>query len=1571
VPDALFDAAAALVRASAPDRPAELVDGLVRSYLDAAELHDLAVFTPEDVAGAVLAHLSVEGKRRPGEVTVRVANPARPIDGWESPHTVVLVVTDDMPFLVDSVTTAVVRRGYDIHLLFHPVFGDESHLHVEIDRETDAKLLEALRAELIGVIGDVGAVVADWAPLRDRVLARAADLRRAPPATAALDDVAEAATFLEWIADDHFTFVGACRDELVGGDGDGRATRHCVPGSELGIARRRPMAGQSDESAREAFVLTLTKSVDRSTVHRAARLDVVAVKRFDAHGVVVGQDRFLGLYTANVYSQSTSTVPVLRRKVAQVLSLAGLPPKGHDGRALVHILETFPRDELFRLSVDELSVMTSGILHMGARRRVRLFVSRDQLGGFVSCLVYLPRDRYTTMARVGIVDALLGAFGGTEVDFTVLVTDDVMARLHVVVTTPRSAPTVDVSALEDELGAIARTWTDDFRDALVRVRGEEGGLDTLRAWSDAFPVSYQFDVSAEAAAADVAVLERLDPAGDLELRLEEPVTDDGVVRAKLYRSGAALVLSDMMPLLEHLGVTVVDERPYEIAAPDGPRWVYGFGVRAAPGDPLTGASVQTRVADLFLGVWAGVIENDGLNRLVLRCGLDARDIVIVRALCKYLRQAGVRFTEAYLADTLTGNPDATKLVVELFHARFDPDRPRDAVVVEQISAELGDAIDAVAGLDADRILRALMHVVLATVRTNAYQAAAGGGPKPYVAIKLDPTELEFLPAPRPRHEIWVYAPQVEGVHLRAGDVARGGIRWSDRREDFRTEILGLMKAQTVKNSVIVPVGAKGGFVVKAVGDSSTSSVSPTKDDVVASYQVFIRGLLDLTDNLVGDTVVPPERVVRYDGDDPYLVVAADKGTAAFSDVANALAAEYDYWLGDAFASGGSAGFDHKAMGITSRGAWISVRAHFRALGIDADTAELTVVGIGDMSGDVFGNGLLRSAHVKLIAAFDHRHVFVDPDPDPSASYEERRRLFALPASSWADYDATMLSAGGGVFPRAAKSIALSPEARRVLGVTVETVTPDELVAIVLRAPVDLLWNGGVGTFVKASTEADIDVGDRTNDALRVVASDLRCRVVAEGGNLGFTQRARVEFALGGGHINTDAIDNSAGVDASDHEVNVKILLERAIARGLVAPDERNSRLARMTDDVAALVLADNEAQANALEIAAVEAADLVGVHARQIERLEQSGHLDRALEGLPPAKVLQERHAAGLGLTSPELAVLLAVTKLELEHALVRSDLPDDPYLHRDLVAYFPADVRGDLVPAIDDHPLRREIVATSVANAVVNRAGISFLSRLCDETGKSLPVLARAHVVARDVFDATSAWAAIDALDLVVPAAVQDEMFLSVRRLIERAARWFVHHEETLALGPTVERFATAVRAISAALPELVVGAAGVALTTEAARLTAAGVPADLAFRVACTEPVVAALPATAVAQARGEDPLAVAGLSFVLADRLGFEWLRRHIAALPRADRWQTEARAALRDDFYDSQRALADAALAATAPTSTPEVRVDEWLAAHRDEVARFRQVVGDIETAGEFDLAALAVARRALRELAGVD
>jgi glutamate dehydrogenase len=1532
----------------------------VRDYTAGADPDDLAAIGADNVDGAARAHWDLAEQRADDETAVWVGNPSQGRDGWSSPHTVVLVVTDDVPFLVESIVAAIVGRAYDVHLLLHPRWGGVAFVHVEVDRESDPVQLEELRVVLASVLADVRVVVDDWAQMRARALELATSLRADCPCTIDVEDATEAATFLEWLAADNFTFQAYCEYELV--TVDGTEALRLVADSRLGLVRRRElselspafaaMSPETRRKVREPWVLTLTKTQSRSTVHRVVPLDYVGIKRFDDAGAVIGEYRFTGLYTSNVYTESTTRIPIVRRKVERVINGSGLDPTGHDGRALANILETYPRDELFRVSAAELGQLVTGILRMGQRRRVRLFASRDEFGRFVSCLVYLPRDRYTTPSRVGIVAALRRAFRGSTVDFTVLVTESLLARLHVIVDTTDPLVVVDLDALEAELGRLARAWVDGLRDALVAARGEEAGLDTFRRFANAFGPSYQEDVAPAAAVGDITVIERLGAEDDLVLRVEADGPAGTVV--KLYRTGPPPELSTVMPMLEHLGLVVAEERPYQVAVPGGPAcWIDMFRVRTGDGDdPATAPAAEARLADVFLGVWRGDVENDGLNRLALRAALDRRDIVLVRAWCKYLRQGGVRFTETYIVDTIVANPGAARLLVELFHARLDPARSaRDPNVV---AAELADAIDAVTSLDEDRILRALVAVVQATVRTNAFVEPA----RAWLAMKLDPSTLAFLPAPRPAHEIWVYSSAMEGVHLRAGDIARGGIRWSDRREDFRTEILGLMKAQTAKNSVIVPVGAKGGFVVK-------------RGDAIDCYRTLIRGMLDVTDTIRAGEVVGPVGVVRADDDDPYLVVAADKGTATFSDTANELSAEYGFWLGDAFASGGSAGYDHKAMGITARGAWVSVRAHFRALGIDADTAPLTAVGIGDMSGDVFGNGLLRSEQIRLVAAFDHRHVFVDPTPDGPRGFAERRRLFELPRSSWADYDAGAISPGGGVWPRTAKSVEVSAAAAEALGIEPGPRPPDELIQAILRAPVDLLWNGGIGTFVKASVETQEMAGDRTNDGIRIDASELRCAVVGEGGNLGLTQRARVEYALAGGRINTDAIDNSAGVDTSDHEVNIKILLEDAIARGVLAREERDSLLAAMADDVAELVLADNEAQANALSIAGVEAAALVGVHARQIERLEAAHHLDRALEALPTPKQLQERHVAGLGLTTPELAVLLAYTKLELEAALVASDVPDDPYLLPRLVAYFPSGLHDRLAALMPEHRLHREILATVVANSLVNRAGISFLSRLSDETGASIPRLARAHVVATDVFGVPAVWSAIDELDLVVPAAVQDAMFLAVRREVERASRRLAQGPLVLDLAPTVERYRDGVARLTESFPRLLVGGSAERLRAEAARLQGAGVPSALAERVALCAWLPAALDVDDLARETGESVDTVGAVYFVLSDALRLDWLRDRIAELPRGDRWQTEARAALRDELHEAHRALAGSVLQATDASAAPTERVARWTAASPLAVARYQQVLTDIEAGAAYDLTTLAVARRALRELGNPD
>ena len=1024
-------------------------------------------------------------------------------------------------------------------------------------------------------------------------------------------------------------------------------------------------------------------------------------------------------------------------------------------------------------------------------------------------------------------------------------------------------------------------------------------------------------------------------------------------------------------MLENMGLKVEDESPSKIKPATGERvWLHDFGM-LHDGTELDLDRIRQRFQDAFLRVWQGDVENDGFNRLVLRAGLSWREIVILRAYCKYLRQAGVTFSQTYMESALAENSPIAKVLVRLFHVRFDPDHAGDRDDAEKrLVAEIGQALDAVANLDEDRILRSFLGVIRATLRTNYYQAAADGSSKPYLSFKFDPSLIPELPEPRPMFEIFVYSPRVEGVHLRGGPVARGGLRWSDRREDFRTEVLGLVKAQMVKNAVIVPVGSKGGFVAKALPSSGEREA--VMNEVVACYRTFIRGLLDLTDNFVGGAIVPPPNLVRHDEDDPYLVVAADKGTATFSDIANGIAEEYGFWLGDAFASGGSQGYDHKKMGITAKGAWESVKRHFRERGVDTQTTEFSVVGIGDMGGDVFGNGMLLSEHIKLVAAFNHMHIFLDPDPDPAASYKERKRLFELPRSSWADYDQGVLSKGGSVYPRSAKSIELSPEVRRVLGVDAKAMTPNELIRVILKAPVDLLWNGGIGTYIKASDEVQSDAGDRANDAVRVDAAELRCKVIGEGGNLGVTQRGRIEFALKGGYVNTDAIDNAGGVDCSDHEVNIKILLNAVVADGDMTVKQRNKQLENMTDEVAALVLRNNYLQTQALSAARAQAPALLDVHSRFIEKLERDGSLDRAIEFLPSNEAIEERAAIGRGLCEPELSVLLAYCKITLFQELLDSDLSGDPVIAGELVSYFPKPLRDGFRDEMPKHRLCNEIISTNLANSMVNRVGITFAFRLSEETGAVASDIARAYTAAREVFDMENLWTQIEALDNRVPAQTQTMMLLEARKLVERASRWLLRNRpRPLDVAAAVSYFTPGVSILAGALGELVGSGSQAQLAADTEKLVAEGVPEALAVRVCGFDELLSALDIVAVATSTRRTVEEVAAVYFNLGAKLELHWLRDQIVALPRENRWQALARAALRDDLYSQTSVLTADVLRTESKENDAESRIEAWFAQNWTPVALCRQVLADLKSAGALDFSMLSVAMREIRALRQVE
>jgi len=1589
--------AVAVVRAKIPPPERATIEALIGRYYAQVDPEDLDERQPADLYGAALSHWAFARKREPGRAKVRVFNPTIEEHGWQSTHTIVEIVNDDMPFLVDSVTMEVNRHGLTLHLIVHPLLAvvrdaagtltglapegkdvrRESFIHVEIDRTTDQARLDALAADIGRVLLDVRMAVEDWRKMQAKLAEIVADLEARPPPLPAAE-LDEGRAFLAWLASDHFALLGyRCNDLVVV---DGADALRIVEGSGLGILREaggREVAAsfaalppEQRAYARFRDLLIVTKANARSTVHRPGYLDYVGVKRYDAKGNVCGEHRFLGLYTSTAYSAKPAEIPLLRRKTANVIARAGLAAGGHAAKALANILDTYPRDELLQTREDELYATAMGILHLGERQRFRLFVRRDPFGRFLSCLIFEPRENYTTELRQKWQAILMQAFNGVGADFNVHLSESMLARVHVTIRTiPGSVPPFDVRELEARLAAAARRWEDDLRDALIAAQGEARGNELFRAFGGAFPAGYRDDFAARAAVPDIALMAGLTAANPLALSLYRPLeAPPGVLRFKLFHRGRPVPLSDSLPMLERMGLKVIDERPHRIAPKDSePVWMHDFGMQSAVADGIEIDALHAVFEDAFARVFRGEVENDDMNRLVLAARLPADEIVVLRAYAKYLRQTGFPLSQTFIEGTLAAHADVARMLVELFKLRFDPALPDSAQqrVIAKIQ-QIDDALDRVENLSEDRVLRQYLMVILATTRTNFWRRDAAGRGRAFLSFKFDPAKVPGLPEPKPMFEIFVYATRFEGVHLRGGKVARGGLRWSDRPEDFRTEVLGLVKAQMVKNIVIVPVGSKGGFVLKKAPPPSDRDAFMKEG--VACYQDYLRGLLDLTDNRAGGTVVPPPQVKRHDADDPYLVVAADKGTASFSDYANAISQEYGFWLGDAFASGGSVGYDHKAMGITARGAWESVKRHFREMGIDTQATDFTVAGIGDMSGDVFGNGMLLSKHAKLLAAFDHRHVFLDPAPDPAASFAERERLFRLPRSSWADYDAKLISAGGGVHPRSAKSIAITPEVKAALGIAADTLTPTELVNAILKAPVDLIYNGGIGTYVKATAETHAQVGDRTNDALRVNGGELRCKVFAEGGNLGCTQLGRIEYAQAGGRINTDAIDNSAGVDTSDHEVNIKILLGMAIAEGELTEKQRNATLASMTDDVAALVLRDNYFQTQVLSVTGRIAPLLLDAQSRFMQYLEKKGRLNRAIEYLPDDEALAARRKRGEGLTSPERAVMLAYSKMWLYDELLASPLPDDPWIETALVRYFPRALREKYAAYMTRHALRREIIATHVVNSMVNRVGSTYVHRLAETAGARPDEVVRAYLLAREIFAFVPLWQAIEALDNAVADEVQSAMLIDTSRQLERGTMWFLRSRRlTDDIAGTIAHFTPRVEALATRLPELLDVADRARLDAAASAYTARGVPDALAQRVVTLDTLYSTLDIVEVADASKRPVELVAEIHFDLSTRLGLPWLRERIAALPADAHWQTLARAAMGDDLSALQRTITGEVLAGGDGTAAAGL-IGAWQGRNGRAIERAQRLLAELRAAPAADSAMLSVALRELRTLA---
>jgi glutamate dehydrogenase len=1521
-------------------------------------------------------------RREAGQILVRAFNPTDSKHGVDAAHTVIETVADDSPFIVDSLTICLNALSQGVLVTLHSVLemerddggklrrchgvraGDgerngkaESWTHFEIPRVLDEKDLRELERRLVDTLEDVARAVRDWPRMLALLRTAAQDLGRFGKGRG----TEEASRFLEWLADDHFTLLGYCELPALA---RARARKSQGLGLLRTKQRRDALRRHERRGDPQRDLVLITKAPIRSTVHRPALLDDIRVDAFDGAGKLRGEHRFVGLFTSTAYNENPRDIPLLRAKVERILRRSRLSPAGHRGKALKHILDTFPRDELIQGSVDELERIALGILNLEERRKISLFCSRSAYGDFLACLVYLPRDGYSARARRRIEALLESELGGDLVGSQLTISESTLARLSLLI--QRHDPDAivpDLDALQAKLTEVALSFVDRARYALLERFPEEQALSLHHRFASSFPVAYQETIRGERLSRDFATVAEL-VAGDSTARFYLAAAGTKATFTAIL-AGSPVPLYAANPILENLGVKMVQETSYQLELPTTPIWIQDFIIESTHAASLEGSSTAERFERSFANTLAGTVENDNFNQLVIAAGLDWRQVVVLRAYCKYLLQCGVQFSQAYMLNTLRRYPKFVRACMSLFACYFDPDTPasqRDKGIDIETSA-IRRELDRALNLDDDRILRMFAEAVQATLRANYYQKK-NGEPKSWLSIKLDPTRIPELPRPRPKFEIFVYSPEVEGAHLRGGKIARGGIRWSERREDFRTEVLGLMKAQQVKNTVIVPAGAKGGFVLK---DPPQGDRVKLQRHVVACYRTFLRGLLDLTDNIVDDEPVPPPATICRDEPDPYLVVAADKGTASFSDTANAIAGEYDFWLGDAFASGGSAGYDHKKMGITARGAWESVKRHFREIGVDSQQDPFTAVGIGDMSGDVFGNGMLLSEQIRLIAAFNHKEIFVDPNPDAAVSYAERRRLFALPRSSWSNYDRQLISKGGGIFDRQSKSIRLSREACAALGIDDQELTPPELIRAILRAPVDLLFNGGIGTYVKASSESQSDAADPSNDSVRVDGRSLRAKVVAEGGNLGLTQLGRIEYARAGGRLNTDFIDNSAGVDSSDREVNIKILLSDAIRRGALAPGRRNALLKAMTKEVASLVLASNYAQTQALSMTETTAKERMGEHARLIRILESRGLLDRALEFLPHEDEIDERRREGKALTRPELAVILSYAKIELGDSLLGTEIPDEAHCQSEVIAYFPARLGKRFPASIQSHRLRREIAAMLIASSMINRMGPQFALRAQEETGADIASVARAYAIVRSLFDTRALWQKIEALDGQIPAKAQYDSFFECSRMIRRAVYWFLHRRsETRDIASTLDRLKATCGAIADVVPRILGGWTEQRFQRDASQATAQGMPDRLGQDIAKLRLITQFLYIASLATRYEADPVTVAKLHFDLGQALRLDWIREQIEELKVEGHWSAMARATLRESLGREQSNLVNSIVKRSAQNDFTAA-LEEWLERHAAGVARLKRTLDEMQTSSEMDFATLSIALREVSRL----
>ena len=1573
------------------------ITSFARNYLASVHLAELLVKPIDDIYGDVVSTWQFVQQFNRSSAKVRVFNPNVETDGWQNPHTVMEILVADMPFVVDSVRLALNSHHITIHSIINQVFVVERNkkhklekqslldstnsrqtqhdalLHIEIDRESNPEKLSALEDEIISILAELDVLVSDFPKILEKVDTVKKELELLSQPTLK-KDAGPVIELLTWLAQSNFTFLGY-REYALGEDVQ---ALHYKPrdSSDLGVLRTNSTVDFVDDERSHAILrknlLVFAKSSTCSRIYRPAYPELIIINKYDAKGNIIGDHRFLGLFTSRVFNEDPLSIPVVKDKVSEVVSNTAFDPTSHDAKQLQRIISVYPRGELFQITAKELYNISIGILHIRERPWVKLFVRTDIFGRFVTCIIYAPRENYSTEMRKKFQNILRQVFEAVDISFNTNFSESILVRVCIVLkVSPEKPIKFDLEDVQRRLVEVCRSWDDEFHNALNDTLGEEKGALAASNYSNGLSNSYKEDFLPRVAVSDVLHIHKMDEKHPLELSFYHAVEDpEGTFRFKLFHLGHLIPLSDVIPVLENLGLRILGERPYEVKKGKELVWIHDFSVCYGEGMNISLGQVKESFQSAFVQIWGGAVESDGFNRLVLGAKLNWQEITILRAYAKYLKQVGFPFSQLYMEEALVKNPHITAQLVHLFKSRFNPfdrsadDSDQETKVVDKLRLEL----DKVENLDEDRILRRVMDVMMGTIRTNYFQWCDAPGESPCLVLKFDPSLIPDLPLPLPMYEIFVYSARVEGVHLRAGKVARGGLRWSDRMEDYRTEVLGLVKAQQVKNSVIVPVGAKGGFVCKKLPVSGDRN--KIMAEVISCYRLFISSLLDVTDNLKQGVIVPPEKLVRKDADDPYLVVAADKGTATFSDVANQIAEDYGFWMGDAFASGGSVGYDHKKMGITARGAWVSVQRHFREIGTNVQKQAFTVVGIGDMSGDVFGNGMLLSKKIKLIAAFNHLDIFIDPSPVPEKSFTERQRLFEQPGSTWQDYNTELISKGGGVFSRRAKSILISPEMAKTFSITEKKLTPNDLISVLLKASVDLIWNGGVGTYVKSSTEQHSDVGDKSNDSLRVNGSEINCKVFAEGGNLGVTQLARIEMALQGVSVNADFIDNAAGVDCSDHEVNIKILLNEVVSCGDLTEKHRNQLLSEMTSEVSRLVLDNNYRQVLAISIADSQSLMRLDELKRYINYLEDIGKLNRSLEFLPSNDEINERKKSGIGLVRPELSVLLSYSKGLLKEQLVETNLLDDPHVVSQIELAFPKVISVKFKQSVYEHYLNKEIVATQLANAIVNDMGLTFVMRMHDASGAEPEDIAKAYIISRGIYELDELWQEIETLDYKVSSDVQIYMMNEISRVVRRATRWFLRNRRTeIDVGSTLSHFKPKILEIRSELPNLLHGGLKENYDAEVNQLVEAGVPEALASKVACTTSMLSFLGVVEASALTARPLTEVATLYFMIGDDLDLHWFGEQINALDISNHWQALAREAYRDDLDWQQRALTIAVLQTDGPPGiTLEERLVQWRSCYQTLLNRWNAMINELKSGNTQEFAMYAVALRELLDLA---